>query len=44
LEAVCRVSPAEATYDNTFGAFEKANDLLNLGWVRRLNHLYHVWF
>ena len=41
LEAVCQVTPAEATYDNTFGAFEKANDLLNLGWGR-LQHLDSV--
>ena len=41
LEAVCQVTPAEATYENTFGAFEKANDLLNLGWGR-LQHLDSV--
>jgi oligopeptidase A len=41
LDAVCAVTPAEATYANTFGAFEKASDLLNLGWGR-LNHLDSV--
>ncbi|MCW1923703.1 M3 family metallopeptidase [Luteolibacter arcticus] len=41
LDAVCAVTPAEATYASTFGAFEKASDLLNLGWGR-LNHLDSV--
>jgi len=41
LEAVCLVKPEEATYDNTFGAFEKASDSLNLGWGR-LQHLDSV--
>jgi oligopeptidase A len=41
LDAVCAVTPAEATYANTFGAFEKASDALNLGWGR-LNHLDSV--
>jgi oligopeptidase A len=41
LDVVCAVTPAEATYANTFGAFEKASDLLNLGWGR-LNHLDSV--
>lgn len=41
LEAVCLVAPEVASYDNTFGAFEKANDLLNLGWGR-LQHLDSV--
>ncbi|WP_052573478.1 M3 family metallopeptidase [Haloferula sp. BvORR071] len=41
LEAVCQVKPEEATYENTFGAFEKASDSLNLGWGR-LQHLDSV--
>ncbi len=41
LDSVCAVTPAEATYANTFGAFEKSSDLLNLGWGR-LNHLDSV--
>jgi oligopeptidase A len=41
LEAVCEVTPAEATYETTFAAFEKANDSLNLGWGR-LQHLDSV--
>jgi oligopeptidase A len=41
LDAVCAVTPAGATYANTFGAFEKASDLLSLGWGR-LNHLDSV--
>ena len=41
LDAVCEVTPENATYENTFGAFEKANDLLNLGWGR-LQHLDSV--
>jgi oligopeptidase A len=41
LDAVCAVTPAEATYETTFGAFEKASDALNLGWGR-LNHLDSV--
>jgi oligopeptidase A len=41
LEAVCQVEPEEVTYENTFGAFEKASDSLNLGWGR-LQHLDSV--
>ncbi|WP_367870480.1 M3 family metallopeptidase [Luteolibacter sp. Populi] len=41
LEAVCAVKPEGATYANTFGAFEKASDSLNLGWGR-LQHLDSV--
>ena len=41
LEAVCQVKPEEVTYANTFGAFERASDALNLGWGR-LQHLDSV--
>jgi oligopeptidase A len=41
LDAICAVTPDSATYGNTFAAFEKASDALNLGWGR-LNHLDSV--
>ena len=41
LDAVCQVTPDIATYENTYAAFEKANDLLSLGWGR-LQHLDSV--
>jgi len=41
LEAICQVKPEEATYTNTFGAYEKACDSLKLGWGR-LGHLDYV--
>ncbi|WP_193214914.1 M3 family metallopeptidase [Luteolibacter marinus] len=41
IEAVCQVTPDTATYENTYAAFEEANDLLSLGWGR-LQHLDSV--
>lgn len=38
---ICKVDPAEATYENTFLALENASDALNHGWGR-LNHLDSV--
>jgi oligopeptidase A len=41
IEAICRIDPADATYENTFLALENASDDLNHGWGR-LNHLDSV--
>jgi len=41
IEAICRVDPAEATYENTFGALETAGEALERGWGR-LSHLDSV--
>jgi oligopeptidase A len=41
LETICQVKPDQAAYGNTFGAFEKASDALNLAWGR-LQHLDSV--
>jgi oligopeptidase A len=38
LSLICSVKPAEATYENTFGALESAGTLLEHGWGR----LYHL--
>ena len=41
LDSICQVTPETATYENTYEAFEKASDLLSLGWGR-LQHLDSV--
>lgn len=41
IETICQQDPAELTYENTYGALEKANELLDRGWGR-LNHLDSV--
>lgn len=41
LDAICAVSPEEATYENTFQALDHASEALDRGWGR-LNHLDSV--
>lgn len=41
IQAICALSPDSLTYDNTFGALEKASEDLNLGWGR-IMHLDSV--
>ncbi|HEY8990706.1 MAG TPA: M3 family metallopeptidase [Luteolibacter sp.] len=41
IDAICRVDPAEANYENTFGALETAGEALERGWGR-LSHLDSV--
>lgn len=41
IDSICQVNPEEATYENTFGALEKATESLTRGWGR-LHHLNAV--
>lgn len=41
IERICALAPAEATYDNTFAALERATESLGRGWGR-LHHLASV--
>ena len=41
IDGICAVSPADASYENTFAALELATEALSRGWGR-LNHLASV--
>jgi len=41
IDAICEIAPREATYENTFGALDRASEALDRGWGR-LNHLDSV--